>query len=174
MAIDFNKGYVTKTGLIVTPKGRMLYPDLFRKTLPKGETDQTKASYQLTLLFPKSASMGFLLAGVNQTIKDKWGPGPYKFKVKKPFIDTAEQPRFAEYADEYPIMIRASNKKDKPKVAFSNLKICDSEEEVYGGRWAVMCVNPYAWEHPTGGRGVSFGLNLVQLFAHDEPMGGGS
>lgn len=173
--IDLNKGYVTKSGLLVTPKGRMLYPELFEPTLPKGETDKSRASYQLTLLLPKSADMTLLAKAVNDAIAEKWGAPPtggYKFKVKKPFVKTEEQPRFAEYADVYPVMIRAGSKQ-KPAIVFASLKPCDSEDEVYGGRWALVNLNAYAWDHPTGGKGVSFGLNHVQLLDHDEPMGGG-
>ena len=172
MAQDLNKGYVTKSGLIVTPKGRMLYPGLFTPALPKGETDQAKASYQLTLIFPKAADMAILSAAVNDAITAKWGAGPYKFKVKKPFLKTEDQPRFAEHADEYPVMLRAGTKQ-KPASVFASMKPCTTEEEVYGGRWAQMSLNAYAWDHPTGGRGVSFGLNHVMLLDNDEPLGGG-
>jgi len=172
MAVDLNKGYVTKSGLVVTPKGRMLYPGVFHTSLPKGETDHSKATYQLTLLFPKTADMAVLSKMVNDAIEAKWGKGPYKFKIKEPFLKTEDQPRFAEHAEEFPVMLRAANKQ-KPAVVFASMKPCDSEEEVYGGRWAAMSLNAYAWDHPTGGRGVSFGLNHVQLLDHDEPMGGG-
>lgn len=172
MAVDFNKGYVTKSGLIVTPKGRMLYPGLFVASLPKGETDKSKASFQNTLLFPKSADLTLLSKAVNDCIAEKWGAGPHKFKIKKPFIKTEDQPRLVDYAADFPVMVRAGNKQ-KPATVFASLKGCENEEEVYGGRWASMSVNVYAWDHPTGGRGVSFGLNHVQLLDHDEPMGGG-
>jgi hypothetical protein len=175
MANDPNKGYVTKSGLIVTPKGRMLYPGLFHKSLPKGETDEKKASYQLTLIFPKIADMSILTKAVNDAAAAKWGAPPaggYKFKWKKPFLDVKEQPRFAELADDYPVMLRAGNK-EKPAIVFASLAPCLAEEEVYGGRWATMSLNAYAWEHPTGGKGVSLGLNHVMLLDHDEPMGGG-
>lgn len=169
---DMNKGYTTKSGLVVTPKGRMLYPGLFYPSVPKGETDQTKASYQLTLLFPKAADGALLVAAVDAAIVAKWGVGPHKFKIKKPFLKTEEQPRFADVAGDYPVMIRAGNK-ERPATVFGNMKPCTTEEEVYGGRWATMSLNAFAWDHPTGGKGVSFGLNHVMLLEHDEPMGGG-
>lgn len=171
MTVDLNKGYVTKSGLIVSPKGRMLYPGLFKPSLPKGETDQAKASYQLTLLFPKTADLGLLAKAVNDCAREKWGENP-KFKIKKPFLKVEDQPRFAEHAEAYPVMVRAGNKQ-KPALVFANLSVCDKEEEVYGGRWATMSLNVFPWEHPTGGKGVSLSLNHVMLLDHDEPMGGG-
>ena len=172
MAVDLNKGYVTKSGLIVTPKGRMIYPGVFTASVPKGETDKSKAAYQLTLLFPPAADLTLLTKAVADKIEETWGKGPYKFKIKRPFIKVEEQPRLAEFAEAYPVMIRAGNTQ-KPAAVFANLSPVEDETEVYGGRWATMSVNVYTWDHPTGGRGVSFGLNHVMVLDHDEPMGGG-
>jgi hypothetical protein len=45
MALDLTKARRIKTGEIITMKGRLLYPALFKPSLPRGETDQSKARY---------------------------------------------------------------------------------------------------------------------------------
>lgn len=172
MAIDWKKGYKTKAGLVVTPEGRLVYPGLFRASLPKGETDEKKAAFQCTLLFPKGSDFALLQGLVDAAATEKFGAAPqggYKFKIKKPFLKTEDQPRLADFAADYPVMIRSANKR-KPATVFLNMKAVEAEEEVYAGRWAVMALNAYAWSHPTGGKGVSFGLNHVQILRDDEAL----
>ena len=168
---EVNAGKLLKSGEIVSPKGRLLYPALFTPSAPPGEGEDKK-KYQATLLFPKGADLDVLANAVNKAITDKWGPdASKKHKIKKPFIKTEEQPRLADYADDYPIMIRTSSK-DKPQVVFASTKLCNDEAEVYSGRWGKVLVNCYAWEHKTGGKGVSFGLQHVQILDNDEPLVG--
>lgn len=165
--------YHEQTSNYITPKGRMSYPSLFEPSLPKGETDQDKARYQVTLLIPKGADLSALLEGVQKTIDDNLNKEKQKTtKVKKPFIKTADQPRFAEYADEYPVMVRLAAK-FKPEVLRPDAKPETDDAQVYGGRWARASVNPYWYDHPTGGKGVSLGLQNVQLLDHDDAIGGG-
>jgi hypothetical protein len=169
---DLTKARRIKSGEIITMKGRLLYPALFKPSLPRGETDRSKVRYQATLAIPKAYDLKLLSEIVAETIKEKWGDGAAtKHKIKKPFIKTEDQPRLAEFAEDYPVLIR-SNSKDRPRVVYANLKECTDEADVYGGRWACLLINPYAYDHPTGGKGVSFGLQHVQILDNDEPMGG--
>lgn len=169
MAMDLIKGSVSKSGLIATPKGRLLYPDLFKATLMKGETDNSRAAFRATLMFPKSANLDILLKSVHDTAKAEWGEKP-NFKVKKPFLKTEEMPRLADLADAFPVFIRLSTRQ-APAIVFANMTPCVEESEVYGGRWAVASVNPGKWDHKTGGKGISFYMSHVMLLDHDEPVG---
>lgn len=169
---DFTKARLLKTGEVITPKGRMVYPALFKPSAPKGESED-KAKYQVTLLLPKEADLALLAEVVQQTIVDKWGAdATKKYKIRKPFLKVDEQPKLADHADKFPVMIRA-NSKDRPSVVYANLQQCNDEADVYGGRWACVLLKPYAYDHQTGGKGVSFGLQHVQLLDNDEPLGGG-
>jgi hypothetical protein len=98
-------------------------------------------------------------------------------KVKRPLLATADQPRWAEYADDFPIFIRCSAAKYRPDVISPNSKDVIKEEqeadEVYFGRWARFSIRPYFWRHDTGGHGVSLGLQNVHLLDHDEPIAAG-
>lgn len=180
MTIDYTKCRETKVGTIILPKGRMVYPALLQKSLPKGEKDPAKAKYQVTVLIPKSADLSLLQAKVQAAIDERWTPAQQaklknsegKSKIKKPFLKTADS-KLSAYADEYPVMIRL-NANYKPTVVGPDAKTPVNDEEfIYGGRWAAISCNVYAYEHETGGPGVSCGLSNAQLLDDDEMIGGG-
>jgi hypothetical protein len=47
------------------------------------------------------------------------------------------------------------------------------QDEFYSGCYARATVEAYAWEHPTGGTGVSFALHNIQRLKHGDRLGGG-
>lgn len=170
MAMDLIKGSVhEKSGLIQTPKGRLIYPELFTASLMKGEKDQSRAAFRATLLFPKSANLDILVKAVNEVIHAEWGANS-KDKIKKPFLKTEENVRLAELADKYPVFVRLSTR-TAPVVVHANMSRCEDPAEVYGGRWATASVNPNSWRHDTGGKGVSLYMSHIMLLDHDEPLG---
>lgn len=163
-------------GNFITPAGRMVYPALFKASLPRGETDQDKARFQVTLLLPKDSNLDVLKKAVEEVIDENVSAkAKATTKVKKPWLKTEDQPRFAEYADEFPYMIRMNAKMRPDVVSPSGQPVREEQEadEVYSGRWARVSVRPFFYDHPTGGKGVSFGLQNVQLLDHDEPIAGG-
>lgn len=166
-----------ESGNFLTPRGRMLYPALYEPTLPKGETDKEKAKYQATLLIPVGADIDVMKAAYKELVEENVPETKRKTtKIKSPFLKTEDQPRFEDMAEEFPWMIRCQAK-FKPDVVTpkGDRTVGEDEEadEVYGGRWARFSVRPYFWKHPTGGQGVSFGLQNVQLLDHDDPIAGG-
>jgi hypothetical protein len=165
-------------GNYITPAGRMMWPDLFKKTLPRGETNKDKASYQITLLFPKGVNLDVLKKAVEDLIAENVSAKVRQTaNITMPWKKTADQPRFADLADEYPVMLRCSAQKYRPEVVSPNGRDLIAEEqeadEVYSGRWCRVSLNPFFYDHPTGGKGVSFGLSNVQLLDHDEAIGPG-
>jgi hypothetical protein len=149
----------------------MVYPSLFKATLPKNETDPEKARYQVSLLVPKGTDFSLLEDEIETLCVDKWGKDyKRKAKVKIPFIKTEDQPKLMDYAEDYPTLLRL-NSKTKPQVVHANGGEFAEEDDVRGGRWAVVSMRPYAYEHQQGGRGVSLELINVQLWEEDEPIG---
>ena len=178
MANALNTARKLPNGNMMTPRGRMLYPALFTPSLPRGETDQSKAAYQITLLFPKGSDFAAIEAAVNECIEENVpAKARTTTKIKKPFLKTADQPRFAEFADDYPNMLRFNAKKMKPDVVTPkgdrNVTADEEADEVYSGRWARVSCRAFFYDHPTGGKGVSLGLQNVQLLDHDDPIAGG-
>lgn len=160
------------SGNVVTPGGRLCYPSLFEAKLPKGETDKEKAKFQTSMVFPKSADLSLLNALVEEVAVAQWGPEyKRKHKIRKPFLKTEEHPKIGVDAEAFPILIR-TNSPTRPQIIRGDKSpVTEKEsEDVYAGRWARLSVRAYTYDHPTGGKGVSFGLQNVQLLDHDEPL----
>lgn len=171
---NLNTAYlVEKTGNIMTPKGRILYPNLFTPTQVKG---QGKSKYRISLLLPKKAGIDLLVDTIDEIAKDKLGSKFKTAKWRNPLIRTEDEPRFAELADDFPFMIRP-NSDNRPQVVGPSLRVITEDQEadeVYGGRWGRVSINPYwysADKSPVPG--VGLGLSNVQLLDHDDPLGGG-
>lgn len=160
------------TGNIVTPQGLLCYPNLFEAVLPKGETDPKKKRFQTSMVFPKNADLSLLKDAVEEAASGAFGPDyKKKHKVRKPFLRTEEHPKIGVDPEEYPVLIR-SNSPSRPQIIRGDKSpVVESEsEDVYGGRHARLSLRCYTYDHPTGGKGVSFGLQNVQLLDHDEPL----
>lgn len=171
MTTEKNEAKMTKTGALVTPRGRLMYPALFRARLMKGETDQSKAKFQVTLLLPKDADLALLQSTVKERIATKWTPNIVKTaKIKGGFLETKDDPRLQDICDDFPIMIRTSSP-TKPGVYTPDVRACTDETQAYAGRWARLVVNPWCYDHPVGGKGVSWELQHVQLLKNDEQLG---
>jgi hypothetical protein len=164
-----------KGGNIITPKGRIVYPSLFRPSLPPGEKDEDKARFNATLLIPADADYKALQDAVEALIEENV-PAAKRKSVKRPFLNTSDSNSLEDYADEFPVMIRCAAKY-APDVVTPNAQRTYKEEEeadeVYGGRWARFSVRPYFWSHKTGGMGVSFGLQNAQMLDHGDAIAGG-
>jgi hypothetical protein len=162
-------------GNVRTPRGRIVYPSLFKPSLPKGETDPKKAKYGATLLLPKDCDLTALKDAVQECLEEFSDKVRKSAKIKMPFLHTKDQERFAEFAEDFPWMIRCGASYKPEVVGPTRDPIAEEDEadEVYGGRWAKFAVNAYSWDHPTGGKGVSLGLQNVQLLKHDDAIAGG-
>ena len=175
--MSLNTARRLESGNLMTPKGRMLYPALFKPRAMKGETDPKKAKYQATLLFPVGCNFDAIRAAVKEEMEENV-PAKQRAttKLRLPFLKTADQPRFAEYADDYPVMLRF-NATLRPDVVTpkGDRAVTEDEaaDEVYSGRWARVTCRAFFYDHPTGGKGVSLGLQNVQLLDHADPMAGG-
>jgi hypothetical protein len=166
MATPIMTASVLASGNLRTPRARMIYPALFKPRNKKGETDKDKARYQITVLVPKGSDLTAMKAAVEEVINDNVSAKmKATTKVKTPFLKTEDQPRWAEYADEYPVMIRL-NAKQRPDVVTpkGDRTVTEDEEadEIYAGRWCRVSCQAF-WYDTEGNKGVSFGLQNVQL-----------
>jgi Protein of unknown function (DUF2815) len=159
------------TGVIVSPRGKMLYPALWEASAAKGETDPTKARYGLTILLHKDADLKPMADRVAALIGEK------------PFLKVTEedQPKVwhrlvSAGLDplDYPVMMRCFSKV-KPTTLGPNAQPVADDTQAYDGRWCRVSINFYYYDHATGGKGISAGLNNVQLLDNDEviPRGAG-
>ena len=166
-----------KSGNIRSAEGRMAYVNLFKATLPQGETNQERAQFGATLCFPAGTDFGVLEEAIKDVCVGEWG-ADYKKKgrTKLPMLKIADFPKIGLDAAEFEYFFRCSSK-ERPGVVSEALEMLleNRGDVVYSGQWAKFTVRPYAWDHPTGGYGVSLGLQNVQVLTHrnGERLAGG-
>lgn len=155
---------------IVTPVGRLSFPRLF-EAKRVGETDDP--SFSCTLLFDDDTDLTALKKAAQAAAMDKWGDkAPALLKagtIRLPFRRQEEKPHLSGYEEGPYIGFRNTR---KPAVLDPKRQAITDEEEVYPGRYARCVVDAFAWEHKTGGKGVSFSLVAVQLGPHGERIDG--
>lgn len=166
-------------GRIRTAQGRLTYPTFFQPRLGRNEKDPKKARYRGGLLFPKVADLSLIEARVEKIVSENLTPQQRKTtKFRLPILKTADQPRFAEYADEYPYLIRCNTKMRPDVITPKGDRIITEEEEadeVYMGRWGRFTIDPFWYPASQDGSpipGVSLGLQNVQVLNHAEPIAG--
>lgn len=162
--------HVKDTGSILTAQGRLAYPWLF-KTQPAQNGGEPK--YGCSLIFPKAADLKKLADAVEDEAVKKFGKD-YKTKIgrlAKPFKKTEDYPKMGFDPEEYPVFIRASSG-SRPQVVDGKLTEVTEPEQAYAGRWARITVRVFAYDK-AGNRGVSLGLQNVQILRDDERVGGG-
>lgn len=178
MSIDMNKCYVNDKGTLFTCRGRILWNAVFQKR--KGRNGQ-EGKYEINLLIPKTSDIAALRELVMEAGRDKFSKafkeagGKWPSSIRSPFRKTAENDKLADLADEYPMYFAARSKNDPPGIVGPNGKSEGiSPEDVYAGRWARITCDAYGYE-TDGNRGVSIGLQNIQLLDHDDVLeiGGG-
>lgn len=176
-----------RSGNWFTPACRMMYANVFQPAFPgQDETEETKKQWQITGLIPAGYDMSEIEKVVGELIAKEHKPAneALRKKIKTPIIETASIQSLASLAEDYPYCVRLSAKaydkngkrRQAPGVVDSrgaDVKEENEADETYNGRWFRASVNPYAWSHQTGGKGVSLGLVNVQLLGHDDPLAGG-
>lgn len=175
------KCIMSPSGNVITASGRLCYPHFFQATLPMNETDPKKARFQTSMVFPKDADLSLLKKLVEDTITAKWPEypkcqqDPKKYlKIRKPFLKTVEHPKIGVDPEAFPVLIRTSSPTRPQIIRGDGSPVTEFEsEDVYAGRWARLSLRLYAYpknDSPNIGKGVSFGLQNVQLLDHDEPL----
>jgi len=165
--IDFNKCRVAASGNIISPKCRLSFPKLF--VAEEFEPGDGKKFFSASLLIPPSADLDLLLKATKQTAIEKFGE-KLPPKLKSPFLKAEEVPSSADFEGWTLMRVKS---KAKPGIVDASGKNIEDESDVYAGRWACVSLRPYAYDHPKGGKGVSFDLQNVQLLDHDEVLGRG-
>ncbi len=157
--------------------------DLFKARSQDGGSEK----YGCTLLFPKTTDISALEAAALAVAKEEWGDKATQWikdgLIKSPFLDgdgpqglsKKSGERHAGYAGHR--FIRCGSGSDyKPKVfdrkrnPVMDIEGCPSGSQVYG------VINPYTWENDKNGKGLSFGISMVQVAkaaTGAEVLGGG-
>jgi len=147
---------------------------LTKPSLPPGETDTDKARYQITIILPKKDPFWKdAAAAIKAQATEKWGKIPAKFvnpiRDGDENVDDDGNLKYPETAGCY--TLQASTKR-RPGIVDAKLQPITDPDELYSGAFYRATVGTYAWDHPTGGKGVSFNLNNVQKVRDGEPLDG--
>ena len=172
--------YNEATSEYFTPKVRLVYPALLEPKINK-KYPNNPPKFSATALVPKGADIAVITAAVTKIAQDLYGA---KWKeadpaVKMPIKKTENYEKLAEYAEEYPYMLRVSANAEYPPALFGpdkkSIDASSGAKEVYGGRWAIMALNVWGPtpENKNVNRFVSFGVQRVQLLDHDDQIATG-
>jgi hypothetical protein len=140
--------------------------------------------WNCTLLIPKGIDISAFEKAIVEAGEREWGD---KFVamvknglIKNPLLDgdgpqgihkeTGE--RHAGYAGH--LFIRpTSGENYRPKLVNQKVLPITSQDELYSGCYGYAVLNAYAWTNDEGGKGVSFGMSMIQKAKDGERLGGG-
>ena len=137
-----------------------------------------KSEYSVVLLIPKSdtETVNAIKAAAKAAITAKWGDAPPR-GLKNPLKDgdTATKSDGSPLGDEFKGHFYMSTKcdatKHKPTVIDASGTELFDPDAVVSGDYIRASMNAFAYD-ATANRGVSFGLNNIQLVKKGEPLGG--
>lgn len=158
---------------IKTPLARLSYPHLFKKVAAKGST---KEQYSCSLIFPAGTDLSALMQVAADTAKEQWGEKAVELLqkgiIRNPFLK-GDEPKWADKPGMGPgVKFIRCVSQQKPKVVDQKRQDV-SEDAIYAGQFVYAMVHVFAWEHPTQGKGLSFGIDAVQIVRDGERLGGG-
>jgi len=159
---------------LITPEFRgsfvhILEPHAIR--VAPGEK-QPEARYQITIPIAKTDPFWKKFDSlVEETAKAKWGKVPPKMKSPKKDGDETDNEGNVrpEFAGRWSLQATSKN---RPGIVDANLQPIMSADEIYSGAWYRASIRCYAWDHPTGGKGVSVALDNVMKTKDDEAYSG--
>jgi len=148
---------------IITPECRLSFPVLFE---PKPYFDKGD-EFQCTLLFPPDTDFAPFVAAMKAAMIEKWEK---VIKVKNPIKD-ADEKDFAGYDEDWHFL--AMHGTTRPAVVDQTKTPVTDPDRCYPGLWVRAHINAFAWFYPkTKTKGVSFGLNAIQIVREGERLDG--
>lgn len=166
---------------VVTGKVRLSFPHLFEPYSMNPEKDDPK--YSVMLLIPKSDKD--TLSKIREAEKEAAEIGKNtKFSGKIPanlasIIKDGDEDGSAEDYPERAGMIYmtiSADRKFKPGIVDKNVSDILDQSEVYSGVYAKVSMTAFPYKFgdgPGGKKGISFGLNNVQILGGGDSLAGG-
>lgn len=155
---------------VITGKVRASYVSVFHPRLNELSGNE---EFSMALLIPKSDTdtIGKLRAAIGAAKENKWGsrvpPG-----VQDPIHDgDGSKPNGGEYGEECRgCWVLNVKSKQRPGIVDANVQTVIDPNEFVSGDYCRVSLNAYAYDNIR--KGVSFGLNNIQVLAKGEPLGG--
>ncbi len=172
---------------IVTDVCRIAFPALFTpKPRFKGSD---KMTFQAVVLIPPDTGLGIYHEAIVAAMDETFGKRIPLKGDKNPIRACADRPTEIDgYEDDWSYVNTHSgyqpqvvDQKLRPILSLPTdrlvtpdergLLIEEAERRIFAGCWCRFYLQAFAWSHPTGGKGVSFSLNGVQLIREDIRLG---
>lgn len=168
---------------LVGPKGTKVRlswtDDLFKAR----ESENGKKKFGCTILIPKSTDLTAMKEAMVSVCRAEWGDKADQWIkdgiIKNPILDgdgpqglnKKNGERHAGYAGHW--FIRATTGEDyPPKLLNRKVMPITSKEELKSGDYAFAVCNAHTWFNEKNGKGVSFGLVMLQVVERGESLGG--
>lgn len=183
MSTDFTTCTVTKAGNIIIPKARMGFPALLEAR--EGQNGG-KPKFSSVFLVPSTSDISILKKAVKDLFLAKYEDeksipdkafNPLKQRGRDKVNAETGRRFFPEDLDDW--FAFSASSVQAPGVVGPDGKNVTEGNQVYSGRWCRASIRPFWFEarDPKNNkiilnRGVSFGLQNVQLLDNDEQWGG--
>lgn len=151
---------------IVTPEAILCFPNLFE---PTGFEGSERKTYNCVLVFPKGSDLTALKDLAKAAFAEKF-PSGTKGSARNPFREGNE--KVDEWGEHFrdATFIRVSSNV-KPGVADRARRLLTDPDSVYAGQIVKAAVHAYGYD-TKGNKGVSFGLDAIQIVRDGDPLGG--
>lgn len=136
---------------------------------PRAIQPGDEPKYSVVLMIPKTNKA--LVKQIQDAIAAEMA-GPKlagKKKIKNPLKDGDAEDERDEYEGHY--ILRASSAR-KPFIVGPDGQPLDDAREIYSGCYGRASIDIFGYAHPTGGPGVSCGLNSIKKLRDGESFGG--
>lgn len=166
---------------IKTPLARVAFADgLFKLQ----ENDSGRKSWGCSLLFVKGdPGLPKLHAAALDAATQEWGDKAAQMikdgLIKSPFLDgdgpQGKSKKSGEPHAGFPgtTFIRVvSGEEYRPKLVNQKVLPITSQEELYSGCYVYAVVNAFTWENREKGKGISFGVSMLQKVKDGDRLGG--
>lgn len=154
---------------------------------PQVDEKTGKKSWTVSLLFSKTTGLDALKANALAAAKEEWGDKAEGWikdgTIKNPFLDgdgkSGKSKKTGEPHAGFPgtTFIRCkSGEKYRPKLVNKKVLPITSQDELPSGSKVYGVVNAFTWENDEQGKGITFGISLLQVAKvaeGDEVLGGG-
>jgi hypothetical protein len=159
-----------KTTLIKLENVRLSYPQLWEAKASQIGGQTGKAVFQATLLLDKTkhaAAIKKIESEIARVALDKFGK---KVPLKHVCLRDGAEKETEGYGDDVMFVIAKSETR-VPVVDRDMSPLVKEDGKPYAGCYVNACISLYAYSHPTGGKGVSASLNVVQFVKDGESFG---
>lgn len=153
---------------IVTAPMRLSFPALFEPK-PTSKKPGSPLKYQASVLLPPGTDMKPFAACVKAAMIDEWNQVIKLPARNNPIKDCGEKD--LEGYDEGWYYINSKSGYQPGVIDQRKQEVLDADR-IFAGCWCRFHLTAYAWDHPEGGKGVSFSLNAVQLVKEDARLDG--